>query len=101
MMSEVQTQGYPYSDEAEGIELVNRRIAQIQQLRGQITQLVAAYDANRTRSAADQLSVAQFRLYEARFMLDRLVGKLKRLQRARKRLTSASTRPYDARTAGK
>jgi len=93
--------GYRFADEAEGIELVNRRIAQIQQLRARIRQLAATHYATRTLTLADELSLAQFRLYEAKFMLDALVTSLKRLRRARQRLMSASARPYDARVAGR
>lgn len=100
-MSDAQQPDYRFSDEAEGIELVNRRIAQIQQLRARIRQLAASHNATRTLTVADELSLAQFRLYEAKFMLDALVARLKQLRGERERLILASARPYDARVAGR
>ena len=100
-MTGAQVLDYRFPDETEGIELVNRRIAQIQQLRARSRQLAAAHNADRTVTSADELSLAQFRLYEAKFMLDRLVARLKHLQRVRKRLLSASALPYDARATGR
>ena len=92
--------GYSFSDEQEGIELVNRRIAQIRQLRARIQQLVLARRGRPSATLADELSLTVFRLYEAKFMLDQLVARLKLLRQRRKRLM-ASVLPYDPRTTAR
>jgi hypothetical protein len=86
MVAEVQqVPSDPFVDEAEGIELVNRRIAQIRALRARITELAYARSRRRTVALADELALTVFRLYEARFMLDQLMVKLKRLRDRRAR----------------
>ncbi len=90
-----------FDDEQEGIELVKRRVSRIHALRARIKELVAIPRAKRTGVLADELSLSVFRLYEARFMLDKLVAKLRRLRKQRMGAMSASALPYDARTAPK
>jgi glutamate/tyrosine decarboxylase-like PLP-dependent enzyme len=89
-----------FADEAEGIELVNQRIAQIQQLRARIEQIAVARRGRPSVTLADELSLTVFRHYEAKFMLDQLVAQLKRLQQRRKRLM-ASALPKAARTVAR
>jgi hypothetical protein len=93
--------GYRFSEEQEGIELTQRRIVQIRTLRARVMQLAQIPRSRRTDVVANELSLSVFRLYQARFMLDKLVAKLKRLQRERTQRMSASALPYDARTAPK
>lgn len=88
----------PFHDEQEGIELVNRRIAQIQQLRARIRQLAVAASGRPTSRLADGMSLTSFRLYEAKFMLDQLMARLRQLRDRRAQLM-VPTLPYDARAA--
>lgn len=88
----------PFHEEQEGIELVNVRIARIQQLRARIKQLAAARLNRPSVTLADELSLAHFRLYEAKFMLDQLLARLKLLRVRRAKLMAPAV-PYDARTA--
>jgi len=90
-----------FDDEQEGIELVKRRVSQIHALRARIRELAAVPRAKRNTALADELSLSVFRLYEARFMLDKLVAKLRRLRTRRMGAMSASALPYDAPTAPK
>lgn len=92
---------YQFDEEQEGIELVKRRVSQIQALRARIKELAAVPRSQRTDVIADELSLSVFRLFEARFMLDKLVAKLRRLRKQRMRVMTASALPYDARTAPK
>jgi hypothetical protein len=90
-----------FDDEQEGIELVKRRVSQIDGLRARIKELVSVPHAKRNAALTDELSLSVFRLYEARFMLDKLVAKLRRLRKQRKDALLVSTSPYDAPTAPK
>jgi hypothetical protein len=87
-------------EEREGIELVRRRYAQIQALQLQIKQLVAARKGRGSGVLAEELSLAVFRLYEAKSVLAELMATLRRMKAKRER-TTASALPYDARTAQK
>lgn len=91
---------YRFADEAEGIELVNRRIAQIQQLRARIEQMAVARRGRPTVRLADEMSLTVFRHYEAKFMLDQLLARLKVLRERRAQLMAPKL-PYDARTAAR
>lgn len=96
---EVTQQSEPFADEQEGIALVNRRIAQIQQLRARLQQLAAARRIKPTTTIGDQMAIANFRLYEAKFRLHQLWVKLQRLRDEREQ--TASSMPKDARTAAR
>ena len=92
---------YQFDEEQEGIELVKRRVNQILALRARIKELAAVPRSHRTDVIADELSLSVFRLYEARFMIDKLVAKLRRLRKLRMGAMTASALPYDAPTAPK
>lgn len=85
--------------EREGIYRTRLKIAQIQQLRLRVRELAQARRVKGTSTLADELSLTVFRLYEARFVLDLLVNKLKRLRQQRRRLMAASALPYGAHKA--
>lgn len=92
---------YQFDDEQEGIELVKRRIQQILTLRVRIKELAAVPRSKRTDMIADELSLCVFRIYEARFMIDKLLVQLRQLRSQRISAMSASVVPYDARAAPK
>jgi len=81
--------------------MVKRRVAYILALRARIKELVAVPRAKRTDVIANELSLCAFRLYEARFMLDKLLVQLRQLRKQRASAMSAAAVPYDARTAPK
>lgn len=97
MTALLQNRTPPFHEEQQGIALVNRRIAQIQQLRTKLRQLAVAASSRPTSRLADELSLTAFRLYEAKFMLDQLMVRLRQLQGRRAELV-ARTLPYGART---
>lgn len=90
---------YQFAEEQEGIELVKRRVNQILALRARIKELAAVPRSQRTDVIADELSLSVFRLFEARFMLDKLVAKLRRLRQQRNGLMLASALRLAAPTA--
>lgn len=92
---------YQFADEQEGIELVKLRVSQVLALRARIKELAAVPRSQRTDVIANELSLSVFRLYEARFMIDRLLNKLRRLRQQRSGLMSASPLGLAARTAPK
>lgn len=92
---------YQFADEQEGIELVKLRVSQVLALRARIKELAAVPRAQRTDVIANELSLSVFRLYEARFMIDRLLNKLRRLRQQRNGLMLASASRLAAPTAPK
>jgi hypothetical protein len=87
----------PFHDEQQAIANAYRQIAQIKQIRAQIQQMVAARVGRPKGSLADEMTLASFRMYEAKFKLHQLWVQLQRLRAEREK--SDPTMPDEARTA--